>query len=279
MSSTTARSGGGISYWVIGPRSYRCRPGVQSLAGAAGGAGDPSLHRHGLWLFVFWLPMTRLVANPDATACAAQSFGAALFTTTCNWSVPDVTPIFAIFIAVLGLSAAIWGGWLEHAGPRKAGFIAALCWGGGLVLLGVVGFAASAVAGVSGVGGLRRRPGAGLHHAGLDADQMVSRPPRHGHRLRHHGLWRRRDDRRAARGLADGAFRRQRRRRRHAQTLIAMGVIYFVVMAGGAFGFRVAPDGWRPAGWTPPETREDRRDDHAAPTCISIPLGKRRNSG
>jgi MFS family permease len=61
-----------------------------------------------------------------------------LFTTTaCNWTVPSVTHIFEIFIAVLGISAAIWGGWLEHAGPRKAGFISALCWGGGLVLLGI----------------------------------------------------------------------------------------------------------------------------------------------
>ena len=47
---------------------------------------------------------------------------------------PAVTHIFEIFIAVLGISAAIWGGWLEHAGPRKAGIISAICWGGGLVL-------------------------------------------------------------------------------------------------------------------------------------------------
>ena len=37
---------------------------------------------------------------------------------------------------MLGISAALWGGWLEHAGPRKAGLIAALCWGGGLMLGG-----------------------------------------------------------------------------------------------------------------------------------------------
>src|SRR5277367_46963 len=86
---------------------------------------------------VFWLPMTRLVPNADAKACAAQSFFDELFTTTCNWTVPSVTHVFEVFIAVLGISAAIWGGWLEHAGPRKAGFIAALCWGGGLVLGGL----------------------------------------------------------------------------------------------------------------------------------------------
>src|SRR5262249_55728286 len=36
------------------------------------------------------------------------------------------------------------------------------------------------------------------------------------------------------------------------QTFVAMGVIYFVFMLGGAFGYRIPPTGWRPAGWTPP---------------------------
>ena len=85
---------------------------------------------------VFWLPMTKMIANAPAT-CANQGFFGQLFTTSCNWTVTEVTPIFEIFIAVLGISAAIWGGWLEHAGPRKAGLFAALCWGGGLALVGV----------------------------------------------------------------------------------------------------------------------------------------------
>jgi MFS family permease len=38
-----------------------------------------------------------------------------------------------------------------------------------------------------------------------------------------------------------------------SQTLMAMGAIYFLVMAAGAFGFRVAPSGWKPAGWTAPD--------------------------
>jgi MFS family permease len=37
-----------------------------------------------------------------------------------------------------------------------------------------------------------------------------------------------------------------------AKTMIAMGVIYFIVMTAGALGFRVSPEGWRPEGWTPP---------------------------
>src|ERR1700677_404608 len=83
---------------------------------------------------VFWLPMSHLL--PATASCTDQGFAATLVSTGCNWSVPTVTHIFEIFIAMLGISAAIWGGWLEHAGPRKAGAIAALCWGGGLVLLG-----------------------------------------------------------------------------------------------------------------------------------------------
>ena len=42
------------------------------------------------------------------------------------------------------------------------------------------------------------------------------------------------------------------------QTLMVMGVIYFFVMAFGALGFRVTPNGWRPAGWTPPEGAQGR---------------------
>src|SRR5580693_2991814 len=84
---------------------------------------------------VFWLPMSKLV--PGAPSCENLGFFAQLFATSCNWTVPAVTHIFETFIAMLGISAAIWGGWLERAGPRKAGFIAALCWGGGLVIGGI----------------------------------------------------------------------------------------------------------------------------------------------
>ena len=76
---------------------------------------------------VFWLPMTKLVTEADPATCAQLGFLAQLFTTACNWTVPAVNHIFETFIAMLGISAAIWGAWLEHAGPRKAGFIAALC--------------------------------------------------------------------------------------------------------------------------------------------------------
>jgi MFS family permease len=37
------------------------------------------------------------------------------------------------------------------------------------------------------------------------------------------------------------------------QTFVVMGVIYFVFMMGGAFGYRVPAAGLQPAGWTAPE--------------------------
>jgi MFS family permease len=37
-----------------------------------------------------------------------------------------------------------------------------------------------------------------------------------------------------------------------AKTFVAMGLIYFVAMMCGAFGYRLPPPGWKPAGWAPP---------------------------
>jgi hypothetical protein len=36
------------------------------------------------------------------------------------------------------------------------------------------------------------------------------------------------------------------------ETFLVMAAIYFVFMMAGAFGYRVPPTGWKPAGWTPP---------------------------
>jgi len=42
--------------------------------------------------------------------------------------------IFSISIVMLGLSAAVFGTWVERAGPRAAMFTAALCWSGGFAI-------------------------------------------------------------------------------------------------------------------------------------------------
>jgi MFS family permease len=199
---------------------------------------------------VFWLPMTRLIAAPDAASCAGLGFVGELVTTTCNWSVPSVTHIFEIFIAFLGISAAIWGGWLEHAGPRKAGLISATCWGGGLVLLGLaisvhqlwLVYLVAVICGVGqGLGYIapvstlikwfpdRRGMATGMAIMGYGGGAMIGAPL---------AVWLMGAT--ASNGIPGVT-----------QTLMALGVIYFVVMAAGALGFRVSPAGWRPLGWVP----------------------------
>lgn len=51
-----------------------------------------------------------------------------------------IAVVFSIAIVVLGLSAALLGTWVERSGPRKAMFVAALCWGAGF-LIGSLGIA------------------------------------------------------------------------------------------------------------------------------------------
>src|SRR5262249_43252777 len=73
------------------------------------------------------------------------------------------------------------------------------------------------VVAVAGLWGDRRLGArARLHFAGVHADQMVPRPARHGDRNGHHGLRRRRHDRRTARQYPSEFFQDADRRRRLA---------------------------------------------------------------
>ena len=54
-----------------------------------------------------------------------------------DWSEGNVLWIFSCAIVFLGLSAAVAGKWLEEVGPRKVGFVAACCWGGGFLIGGL----------------------------------------------------------------------------------------------------------------------------------------------
>ena len=51
-----------------------------------------------------------------------------------DWTQPELAWIFTIAIVFLGLSAAVAGWWLEKAGPRKSGLVAACCWSLGFVV-------------------------------------------------------------------------------------------------------------------------------------------------
>src|SRR6202050_4550123 len=211
---------------------------------------------------VFWLPMSRLVRRADDASCKAQGLLAMMVSTSCNWSVPLVTHTFEIFIALLGISAALGGGWLEHAGPRKAGFIAALCWGGGLVIggigvsmhqlwllwlgAGVIGGVGMGLGYISPVSTLikwfpdRRGMATGFAIAGFGGGTLIGAPL--ANLLMNYfktptdvGVW---------------------------QTFVAMGAIYFFFMMVGAFRYRLPPAGWRPDGWTPPSEAKTMITQH-----------------
>ena len=71
---------------------------------------------------IFNLPLTRVIG---VAAPAAD-----------DWSQGNVLWVFSCAIVFLGLSAALAGKWLEEVGPRKVGFVAACCWGGGFLIGG-----------------------------------------------------------------------------------------------------------------------------------------------
>lgn len=54
-----------------------------------------------------------------------------------DWTLPMVLPIFSVVLGLHGLSAAFLGKWQEAVGPRVSCMIGALCYGGGIALGGV----------------------------------------------------------------------------------------------------------------------------------------------
>ena len=86
-------------------------------------------------LSTFWLPLSKAIGIKAAVACpAGTGFFDELFVSDCDWKISTLGWMFTLAIVILGVSAALWGGWLERVGPRKAGVVAAACWAGGLAV-------------------------------------------------------------------------------------------------------------------------------------------------
>lgn len=202
---------------------------------------------------VFWLPLSRAIGINRSVACPPDmTMMGALFTTSCDWKISDLGWMYTLFFVLLGSAAAIWGGWLEKAGPRKAGVASALCWCGGLLISalgvythqlwmmwlgsGVIGGIGLGLGYISPVSTLikwfpdRRGMATGMAIMGFGGGAMIGAP------------------------LADMLMNTFRTPTSVGvwETFVAMAVIYFVFMMGGAFGYRIPPAGWRPDGWTPP---------------------------
>ncbi|MFM8406703.1 MAG: MFS transporter, partial [Pirellulaceae bacterium] len=199
---------------------------------------------------VFWLPMTRLIGiDHSVEAPAEMTLLGKLVTTQYDWDKPSLGWIYTLFFVFLGGSAAWFGRWLEAVGPRAAGFVAACCWSGGLLLaaLGVychqlwlVWLGAGGIGGIGlGLGYLspvstlikwfpdRRGMAAGLAIMGFGGGAMIGSP------------------------LADRLMKLFSSSTSPGvwQTFVVLAGLYLVYMMIGAFAYRIPKEGWRPDGW------------------------------
>ena len=167
-----------------------------------------------------------------------------------DWRLSTIGWVFSVAIVFLGLSAALFGPWLERAGPRKAMFVSALCFGGGfeiaslgvathqfwILLLGygVLGGIGLGLGYISPVTTLIRwfpdRPGmaTGLAIMGFGGGAMIASPLS--------TILMARFKTAAVPGVAS--------------TFVTLGILYFCFMMFGVFTVRIPRPGWRPEGWT-----------------------------
>ncbi len=209
---------------------------------------------------VFWLPLSKAIGIKQSVACGADiGFFAELFVTTCDWKISTLGWMYTLFFVFLGSSAAIWGGWLEHVGPRRAGVVSALCWCGGMLLSalgiythqfwlmlvgsGVIGGIGLGLGYISPVSMLikwfpdRRGMATGMAIMGFGGGAMIGSP---------------------LATLLMGYFATETNVG-VMQTFISMAGIYFVFMMAGAMTYRLPVSGWQPANWIPPVSQTENK--------------------
>src|SRR5580700_740599 len=229
-------AGPGFSRWLIPPSALA----IHLCIGMAYGFS------------VFWLPLSKAVGIGNPIKCPADMglFGRAV-SSTCDWRIPELQWTFILFFVFLGSAAFLCGGWLERAGPRKAGVVATICWCGGLAISafgimihqlwllwlgsGVIGGIGLGLGYISPVSTLikwfpdRRGMATGMAIMGFGGGAMIGAPL--ADRLMKH----------FATPTSVGAV----------ETFLVLAAVYFVFMMGGALGYRLPREGWKPAGWSP----------------------------
>jgi len=188
-------------------------------------------------LSVFNLPLTRQLGVSHSIAG--------------DWKLTQLGWIFTIAIFVLGASAAVFGKWVQTAGPRKSGVVAALCWGAGFLVgaagiqthqlwlvylgYGVLGGCGLGIGYITPVSTLiawfpdRRGMSTGMAIMGFGGGALIA-SPLSDYLMRHFSS-----------PTSTGV----------AASWVVLGIVYLVFMLGGAFGYRVPPENWKPEGWTP----------------------------
>ena len=201
---------------------------------------------------VFWLPLSKAVGIKDSLVCGPEvHFFQELFITSCDWRISTLGWMYTLFFVFLGSSAALWGGWLEHVGPRKAAVISAVCWCGGMLLSalgiylhqfwimllgsGVIGGIGLGLGYISPVSTLikwfpdRRGMATGMAIMGFGGGAMIGSPLATA-LMKHFAT------------PSDVGV---------MQTFVVMACIYFVFMMSGALSYRIPAGDWKPRGWVP----------------------------
>jgi MFS family permease len=169
-----------------------------------------------------------------------------------DWKLTELGWIFTIAIFFLGASAAVFGKWVQAQGPRKSGFVAALCWGLGFLIgalgihlhelwlvylgYGVLGGCGLGIGYITPVSTLiawfpdRRGMATGMAIMGFGGGALVASP------LSVMLM------KAFASPTSTGV----------TETWVVLGLLYLVCMSLGAFGYRLPAPGWAPAGWVAP---------------------------
>jgi MFS family permease len=222
-----------------------------------------------------WLSKERIIAGPGFNRwlippcalathlCIGQAYAISVFnlpltqqlgitqSTPEDWKLTELGWIFTIAIFFLGASAAVFGKWVQAEGPRKSGFVAALCWGIGF-LIGALGIRLHQIwlvyLGYGVLGGC----GLGIGYITPVSTLITWFPDRRGMAT---GM--------AIMGFGGGALVASPlsvllmksfaspTSTGVAETWVVLGVVYLVCMSLGAFGYRLPAPGWKPEGWVP----------------------------
>ncbi len=184
---------------------------------------------------VFKIPLTQMLGVTEPAAG--------------DWTQGQIASLFSIAIVFLGLSAAVFGKWVERAGPRASGFVSACCWGSAF-LIGAVAIGIHNIwllrLGYGVIGGC----GLGIGYITPVSTLIKWFPDRRGLAT---GL--------AIMGFGGGAFIASPLSKWLMDVystptsngvipaFVTLGVVYLAVMLTGAFFFRVPRPGWKPEGY------------------------------
>jgi MFS family permease len=209
---------------------------------------------------VFWLPLSKALGINESISCGPDiNFFQELIVTDCDWRISTLGWMYTLFFVFLGSSAALWGGWLEKVGPRKAGVVSAFCWCGGMLFSalgiylhqfwmmligsGIIGGIGLGLGYISPVSTLikwfpdRRGMATGMAIMGFGGGAMIGSPLA-AELMKHF-----------ATASSAGVM----------ETFIVLASIYFIFMMTGALSYRIPAIGWKPAGWTLPLAHQNNK--------------------